>query len=300
VSTRNDIRDFLTTPRARVTPEQAGLPGGTGNRRVPGLRREEVAVLANISLEYYTRIERGTATGVSESVLESISSALQLDEAEHRHLVDLMRTANGTTPARRTKPTPQRVRAPIQRMVDDLTHTPAIVNNGRLDLLYANALGRALYAPLFADPVRPANHARFLFLDTASHDFWPDWDRAANDTVAILRTEAGANPHDRELSDLIGLLSTRSDEFAARWARHDVRLHRTGDKRIHHPEVGDLDLDYEMLALSADPGQKLLVYTAQADSPTRERLDLLASWAATPAAAAPDGPSDEPSPRRTT
>lgn len=297
MGSRDEIKQFLTSRRARVTPKQVGLPGGTGTRRVPGLRREEVAVLANISLEYYTRIERGTATGISEGVLASIAQALLLDEAERRHLVDLMRSANGTTPARRPRPTPQRVRDPIRRMLDDLTSTPAVVSNGRLDVLYANTLGRALYAPLYADPVRPANHARFVFLDPASHDYWPDWDRAANDTVAILRTEAGANPHDRELSDLVGMLSTRSEQFAARWARHDVRLHRTGDKRIHHPEVGDLDLAYERLELPADPGLTLLVYTAAPDSPTRERLDLLASWAATPHAASDEVPSRTPDTR---
>jgi transcriptional regulator with XRE-family HTH domain len=275
---RGQIREFLTTRRAKITPQQAGLPVyGGSSRRVTGLRREEVALLAGISAEYYTRLERGNATGVSESVLEGIVHALQLDEAERAHLIDLVRTAGTTKPPRR-RPTQQRVRPSIQRILDSMHGTPAFVLNGRLDILAANALGYALYSPMYADPVRPANNARFIFLDPRSTDFWRDWDKAANDTATMLRTEAGRDPYDRELSDLVGELSTRSEEFRARWASHDVRIHTNGVKLIHHPVVGDIDLPFEYSPLGADPGQSLLIYTAEPDSPAHDALNLLASW----------------------
>jgi transcriptional regulator with XRE-family HTH domain len=277
---RGAIREFLTSRRARITPERAGLPVYGGNRRVSGLRREEVALLAGISVEYYTRLERGTATGVSESVLEGIARALQLNEAERAHLTDLVRTANTTRPIRR-RPTPQRVRPAVQRILDSMTGTPAFVLNGRLDILAANQLGYALYSPMYADPVRPANHARFIFLDRRSTEFWSHWDKAAGDTVALLRAEAGRDPYDRGLSDLVGELSTRSEEFRVRWATHDVRIHDTGVKRIHHPLVGDLTLPFESLQLAADTGQTLLTYTAEPNSPSDEALNLLASWTTT-------------------
>jgi transcriptional regulator with XRE-family HTH domain len=216
---RGQIRQFLSTRRARITPEQAGLPMyGGARRRVSGLRREEVALLAGISSEYYTRLERGNATGVSESVIDGIAHALQLDEAERTHLLDLIRTANTTRPPRR-RPAPQRVRPTVQRVLDSMSGTPAFVLNGRLDILTANQLGYALYSPMYADPVRPPNNARFIFLDPHATEFFRDWNKVANDTVALLRAEAGRNPHDRQLSDLIGELSTRSDEFRGRWGR---------------------------------------------------------------------------------
>jgi transcriptional regulator with XRE-family HTH domain len=284
MSARDDLKDFLTSRRAKVTPEQSGLPTfGNGNRRVPGLRREEAALLANISVEYYTRIERGNATGVSESVLDAIAQALQLDEAEHAHLRDLVRAANTTRPARR-RPARQQVRPAVQRILDSMVTTPAFVLNGRLDILDANQLGEALYTPMYANPQRPVNHARFVFLDHASHDFWLDWDKAANDTVAILRAAAGRDPYDRALSDLIGELSTRSDDFRVRWAAHNVRIHRTGTKHIRHQEVGDLTLDFEVFELAADQGQTLLTYTAEPDTATHQAIQLLASLAATSAA----------------
>jgi transcriptional regulator with XRE-family HTH domain len=278
---RDDIREFLISRRGKITPEQAGLPDYGSKRRVTGLRREEVSMLAGISVEYYTRLERGNASGVSEDVLEGIVRALQLDEAERSHLFDLVRSANATRPARR-RPTQERVRPTVQRVLDAMTEVPAYVRNGRLDILATNSLGHALYGPVFEDPVRPANTARFVFLSPRASEFFVDWDTVANDAVAILRAEAGRDPHDRRLSDLIGELSTRSEAFRVRWAAHNVKFHRTGVKRLRHPVVGDLTLAYEALELSGDVGQRINVYTAEPGSPSHQALNLLASWTSTP------------------
>ena len=281
---KSEIREFLSTRRARITPDQAGLSVLGDNRRVPGLRRGEVAMLAGISVEYYTRLERGSLSGVSESVLESLSRALQLDDAERAHLFDLARAAGPGARTRR-RPAPQRVRPSVQRIIDSMTGVPAFVQNGRLDVLAANALGRALSSEMYADPARPANHARFVFLSPRAQGFYGDWERAASDSVAILRTEAGRDPYDRDLSDLVGELSTRSQEFRTRWAAHNVRIHRTGTKSFHHPDVGELSLTFEMLELVADAGLRILTYSAEPGSRTEESLSLLASWSAEPAAA---------------
>ncbi|WP_405895644.1 helix-turn-helix transcriptional regulator [Streptomyces sp. NBC_00104] len=278
---RAEIREFLGTRRAKVTPEQAGLPTyGGERRRVTGLRREEVALLAGISSEYYTRLERGNATGVSESVIEGIAQALRLDEAERIHLLDLLRGAGATRPPRR-RPAQQRVRPAVQRVLDAMVGTPAFVLSGRGDILAANHLGRALFSPVYADPVRPPNNARFIFLDPRATEFFRDWDQVAGDAVAMLRAEAGRDLYDRRLTDLIGELSTRSEEFRHRWAAHNVRMHSTGVKLLHHPVVGDLDLPFEAFPLGDDPGQFLLAYTAEPASPSQDALNLLASWAAT-------------------
>ena len=284
VDTKGDIREFLTSRRAKITPEEASLPTyGLGTRRVKGLRREEVAMLAGISVEYYTRLERGNATGVSEDVLEGLVRALQLDEAERSHLFDLVRTANASRTGRsRRRASQERVRPTVQRIVDSIA-APAYVRNRRLDLLAANTLGFALYAPIFEDSTGTPNMARFIFLNQHAGEFFVDWDGVANDAVAILRAEAGRDPYDKRTSDLIGELSTRSDEFRVRWAAHNVKFHRTGTKTLHHPVVGDLTLDYEALELAGDAGQRILVYNAEPASPSAEALDLLASWAATPA-----------------
>jgi transcriptional regulator with XRE-family HTH domain len=279
---RTDIREFLSTRRARISPEQAGLPiYGGARRRVTGLRREEVALLAGISTEYYTRLERGNATGMSESVIDGIAHALQLDEAERTHLLDLIRSAGTTRRPPRRRPNSERVRPTVQRVVDSMSGTPAFVLNGRLDVLTANALGYALFAPVFADPVRPSNTARFVFLDPHATGFFRASDAVANDTVATLRAEVGRDPYDRQLSELIGELSTRSDEFRIRWAAHNVRIHATGIKLLHHPVVGDLDLPFVSFPLASDPRQSLLTYTAEPGSPSQDALNLLASWSAT-------------------
>jgi transcriptional regulator with XRE-family HTH domain len=277
---RSEVREFLTSRRARLTPQQAGLPAFGGNRRVAGLRREEVALLAGVGVDYYTRLERGSLNGVSESVLEAMARALQLDEAERAHLFDLARTA-GATRATRRRPATRQVRPGLQRVLDAITDAPAWIRNGRSDFLAANRLGRALYAPIFEDPVRPANTARFVFLSPRSTAFYREWDGVANDIVAVLRAEAGRDPYDRGLSDLVGELSTRSEDFRSRWAAHNVLFHRTGSKRLRHPVVGSLDLAYEALEFPSDPGLTLLVYTAEPASPSQDALNLLASWAAT-------------------
>ncbi len=259
---KSEIREFLTSRRARITPDQVGLPIYGDNRRVPGLRREEVALLAGVSVDYYTRLERGNAAGVSDSVLDALARALQLDDAERSHLTDLARATQPATATRRRRPTKQQIRPGVQRILDAITQAPAFVRNGRLDILAANQLGYALYST-YLTPGRPANTARFVFLDSRSEDFYDDWDHVANEVVAILRSEAGRDPYDRELSNLIGELSTQSETFRTKWAAHNVRFHDTGTKRLRHPIVGDLELTYEAMALSADTGLTMFAYTAE-------------------------------------
>jgi len=279
------VHDFLVTRRNRLTPEASGLPIYGGNRRVPGLRREEVALLAGMSVDYYVRLERGNLSGASESVLESLAAALQLDDAERAHLYDLARSSSGS-PRKTSAASTTRVRPTLLRILDAMPGTPAYLRNGRFDILSANQLGRALYAPVFDSPLfaqrGPVNTARFCFLDPASGDFLVDWDQAADDSVAFLRSEAGRSPHDRVLTGLIGELSTKSQEFATRWARHDVKFHRSGVKRLRHHVVGELALPYEAMDLPADPGLRLNIYTPEPDSPEAEALALLASWTTTP------------------
>jgi transcriptional regulator with XRE-family HTH domain len=280
VDNRDEVKAFLTSRRAKITPDQAGLTNYGRNRRVPGLRRSEVADLAGVSVEYYSQLERGNLDGVSDSVLDALSRALHLDDAEREHLLHL---AQAGEPARRvrTRPAPTNVRPSLMRILDGMTEVPAFVQNGRLDVLAANPLAHALYAPVFANPARPANLARFNFLDSQAPTFWGDWERAANDTVAMLRTAAGRDPYDKNLTDLVGELSTRSDEFRTRWATHNVQLHRTGTKHIHHPVVGDLHLAYEVMELPADPGLAIVVFSAKAGSSDDDALRLLASWSTT-------------------
>jgi transcriptional regulator with XRE-family HTH domain len=295
VDNRDEVKAFLSSRRAKITPRLAGLATHNRHRRVPGLRRSEVADLAGVSVEYYAQLERGDLAGASDSVLDAVARALQLDEAERAHLAALARAASPAARTRR-KPPAQRVRPSVQRLLDLMSAVPAMVNNARLDVVAANPLARALFLPVFADPARPAgqpvNHARFTFLDPRAHDFWIDWERAADDSVATLRTEAGRDPYDKALTDLVGELSTRSDAFRTRWAAHDVRLHRAGVKHFHHPVVGDLHLSYDVMELAADPGLSLIAFSAHAGSPDDDALRLLTSWAAThdpaDALAAPD------------
>jgi transcriptional regulator with XRE-family HTH domain len=279
VDNRNEIRDLLTSRRGKITPEQAGLPAYGGRRRVSGLRREEVALLAGVSVDYYTRLERGDLNGVSDTVLDAVSSALHLDEPEQAHLINLAQAANSTKRVRR-RPPQDGVRPTIQRIIDAMAGTPAYVRNSRRDILTANRLGYALYSELYLDPARPVNVARFIVLNPRARTFFIDWPTAANDIVAALRAEAGNNPYDRELSDLVGELSTRSDEFASRWAAQNVRFHRSGFEAIHHPIVGDLYLTFEVMDLPADPGLSLIVYSAEPASGSQDALRLLASWTA--------------------
>jgi transcriptional regulator with XRE-family HTH domain len=280
MDSRNEIREFLTTRRARITPGQAGLRTyGTGSRRVAGLRREEVALLAGVSVDYYTRLERGNAAGVSDTVLEALAKALQLDETERRHLFDLVRASQPAASLRRRRARPQ-LRPAVQQMLDAMTTVPAFVRNGRLDLLGANRLGRALYSQHFDSHAQPANTARFVFLDDRSQTYYLDWNTVAADVVAILRAEAGRDPYDRELSDLVGELSTRDELFRTLWAAHNVHTHDTGIKRVHHPLVGELNLNFEAMELVADPGLTMFIYTAEPGSKTEQSMKLLGSWTA--------------------
>ena len=279
---RAEVREFLTSRRAKISPEQAGVPR-SGHRRVPGLRRSEVAAVAGVSVEYYAQLERGLLGGVSAGVLNAIAGALQLDDAERRHLFHLAQAADGTTAAMRPRRSARErwaVRPSLQWALDSITTGPAVVGNTRSDLLAANLLGRALYADVYADPSRPPNLARFIFLDAAAHRFHPDWDLAADRLVANLRTAAGKDPHDKDLQDLVGELSTRSEEFRRRWGAHNVRTHGGGIKHYHHHVVGDLDLAYVMLDLRGEPGLSMTIFTAEPGSRTAEALALLASWAA--------------------
>jgi transcriptional regulator with XRE-family HTH domain len=279
VDNRAEIREFLASRRAKLTPEQVGLPAGGGKRRVPGLRREEVAVLAGVSTDWYIRLEKGYISGVSEDVLDAVARALHLDEAEQAHLFDLARAARPARAPRRHNR--NQVPPSLARIVDSMLTTPAFVRNGRLDLLAINTLGRALYAPVFDDSTQPPNLARFNFLDPRARDFYPNWDDAANTSVALLRTEAGRDPHNRDLTHLVGELATRSDEFRTRWASHNVRLHQRGTKTFHHPVVGRLELAFDAMDVPAEPGLTLTAYTAEPGSPSEDGLRLLASWAAT-------------------
>lgn len=286
MDTRNEIREFLTSRRAKITPDQAGLRTYGGSRRVPGLRREEVALLAGVSVDYYIRLERGNASGVSDSVLEALARALQLDDTERAHLFDLVRAAHTSTPRRRRR-AQQPVRPSVQHMLDAMGGVPAFVRNGRLDILGANRLGRALYSEIFDTATQPPNSARFVFLDPRATTFYVEWERITIDVVAVLRAQAGRDPYDRDLSDLVGELSTRSELFRTLWAAHNVRKHDTGLKRFHHPVVGDLTLTFEAMEFVADPGSTLFVYTAEPGSKSEGALNLLASWTATPVHAEP-------------
>ena len=280
MDTKSEIREFLTSRRARITPDQAGLSWYGGNRRVPGLRREEVALLAGVSVDYYTRLERGNLAGVSETVLDALVRALRLDDAERVHLHDLAR-ASQPSASRRRRSTKQNVRPSVQWMLDSITGSVAIAENGRLDALATNRLGRAFYSHLFDGSGRPVNFARYVFLDPRATEFFADWERAAKDVAALLRLEAGRTAFDRELSDLVGELSTRSDEFRGLWATHNVRLHTKGEKRFDHPVVGELELSYNRIEVAADPGLIIVTYTAEPGSRSEEALRLLANWAAT-------------------
>ena len=283
VDNSSEVREFLTTRRARITPEQAGLPT-SGTRRVPGLRRSEVAAMAGLSVEYYARLERGHIAGASTGVLDALARSLQLDETERTHLFDLARAADGIPTsgrARRRAPSKAASRPSLQWALEAITDGVALVRDPRQSLLAANALGRAFHSLLIGEGGgRTPNLARFQFLDPASRDFYPDWDLFAEMCVGIMRAEAGRDPHDRGLQDLVGELSTQSEVFRRLWADHNVRTHGAGTKRFIHPVVGELTLAYEELAITAEPGLVLMLYTAEPGSSSAQSLRLLASWAA--------------------
>ena len=282
---RQEIREFLTSRRARLTAADVGLPD-YGARRVPGLRREEVAVLAGVSVRYYSRLERGDLAGASDSVLHALARALRLDDAERAHLIDLARAVQPLAPPARRRPGKDRTPSGVQLVLDAISGGAALLLNDRHDILAANALSRALFLELLEGQHRP-NFARFIFLDPRARDFYLDWDTVARDVVAALRANAGHKPDERALSDLVGELSTRSDVFRREWARHDVRFHNSGIKRLHHAQVGDIELRYEGLQVASDADLTIYVYTAEPGTRSAEPLTLLGTLAATAAAEQP-------------
>lgn len=292
---RAEIRDFLASRRAKITPAEAGLtPTGTV-RRVPGLRREEVAQLAGVSVDYYTRLERGRTEGVSESVLDAIARTLRLDDAERTYLFDLAKPSSAR--ARSGRPLPvQRVRPGVYQLLEAMETIPAVVQGRNMNILATNRMGRALYADFDSRPVRERNWARFVYFDPAAADLFRNWEQPANDCVAMLRFYAGRFPGDKQLAQLIGELSMHSEYFRRKWADYNVRSHNTGTKQFHHPLVGDLDLQYEAMPVAEDQDQMLVTYTAEPASPSAERLALLTSWTATaypPQPQATDLPSQD-------
>lgn len=289
MSHESDVREFLSSRRARLTPERAGLPAYGGNRRVKGLRREEVALLAGVSVDYYVRMERGNLSGASDSVLESLTRSLQLDDIEREYLYDLARQS--PTPGPRTRAVSPKLRPVVQQVLDAITDTPAWVRNNRHDFLATNQMARALYATMLEHQPHPANSARFVYLDPAARDFFREWERVAEDTAGFLRQEAAHTPHDKALQELIGELSTQSQEFRQIWAAHNVRTHRAGMKKLHHSLIGDLDLNFESAELTSQPGLILVIYTAVPGSSSADALALLGSLAADECAREASAPS---------
>jgi transcriptional regulator with XRE-family HTH domain len=282
---RQEIREFLTSRRAKLKAADVGLPD-YGARRVPGLRREEVAVLAGVSVPYYSRLERGDLAGASDSVLDALARALRLDDAEREHLIDLARAVQPLPPPPRRRPAKDGTRPSVQHVLEAITGAAALLLNDHHDILAANALSHALFPELLDGHDSP-NFARFIFLDARARDFYLDWDNVARDVAAALRSTAGHRPDDRALTDLVGELSTRSQEFRQAWARHEVRFHNSGIKRLHHSQVGDIELRYEGLEVASDTDLTIYVYTADPGTRSAEMLALLGSLAATAAAQKP-------------
>ncbi|MEV4290649.1 helix-turn-helix transcriptional regulator [Nonomuraea bangladeshensis] len=270
-----ELADFLRSRRARITPDRTGLPADGRARRVPGLRRDEVARLAGVSTEYYTRLEQGRAGNPSPEVVEALARALELDLAEREHLTDLL-----ARPARRAPVSPQRVRPGLHLMLRTLDHVPAFVVGRRTDILAANRLARTVLTDFEALPVPQRNLARYYLLDPAARERTGDWEQIAAETVAMLRLEAGRYPGDRRLADLVGELTLRCPEFSTWWNDHRVLRRTHGSKRYHHPLVGELHFSYESLQPPGDPDQTLCVYNVEPGSPTEEALRLLADWTA--------------------
>lgn len=276
-----DIREFLMTRRAKITPEQVGLAPGV-RRRVPGLRREEAAQLAGVSTEYYTQIERGNVAGVSDEVLQAISRALRLSDDETVHFFDLVRAGAGTrTSTRNKRAAVKKLPEGVQALMDGMAGSPAIVLDGNLDILAANPLGRLLYSPLYDRALGRPNFARFIFFDSAAAQVFPEWERSADEAVGLLQAEAARDPHSAAITQIVGELATQSVEFRTRWAAHNVTTHRHGVKRFGHPEFGDLTLTYNVFEVAAAPGLSLVGYTAEPNSPSAQALSIMSSWSVT-------------------
>ncbi len=278
MNAKDEVREFLIARRADVTPARAGLPDIGGDRRVPGLRREEVAMLAGVSTDYYTRLERGQIRGASDSVLNAVARALQLSDVEREHLFDLARIVPSASARHRRQASQTTVRPSVQRILDNM-HVPAVVYNAQQDLIGSNLMGRAMFAPIF--DVEAPNMARFIFLDSRARNFYSDWPLACSMTAAMLRFEAGRDPLNSNITTLIGELSTRSPQFRIDWAEQEVHEHRAGTKKYRHPEVGDLEVSYDMFEMPGEPGVSICTYTADDNSLTSDKFVLLASWAVT-------------------
>lgn len=273
MAAREELRDFLRSRRARLTPADVGLGADARPRRVPGLRREELAQLAGVSVDYYTRLEQGRDLNVSQDVLQAVARALRLREDERAHLLDLARP---TAVRRGAAPVTQRVR-PGVRVLLDVLPTPAFVLGRRLDVLGTNTMARALLCDFDARPRRDRNHARWVFLDPVARDRYLDWEQVARENVATLRMHAGRHPDDLELVALVDELTRASPDFAAWWADHEVLRRSHGTKRYHHPAVGELTVSYEALPLPDDPDQVLFIYSAESGSPSERALQRLAA-----------------------
>lgn len=277
-----ELGEFLRSRRARLSPTELGVPTTGRTRRVPGLRRVELARLAGVSVDYYTRLEQGRPVNVSDSVLDAVATALQLDPVERTHLFDLARPRQKTPAQRRARRRPQRVRPGVYRLLETLDeHVPALVLGRGMAVLAANRLARALITDFDALPARERNMARSIFLDESARELYPDWPAVAVDTVGMLRLNAGRYPDDPGLTELIGELAVKSPEFRRWWADHQVRNKTHGAKRYHHPVVGELTVTYENVSFPDDPDQSVCIYTVDPGSPAETALRLLANWTAT-------------------
>ncbi|WP_282792834.1 helix-turn-helix transcriptional regulator [Streptomyces sp. CC224B] len=275
---RAELSEFLRTRRARLQPQDVGLTAYGRQRRVPGLRREELAQLAGVSVAYYTRLEQGNGRNVSAEVLDSIARALRLSSAEHAHLTHL---AKPTAHKKRRGAPAQQLRPAVQQLLDAMDTVPAYVGGRRSDILGWNRMATAVFGDWGALPREERNWARLVFLDPATRELFADtWDQKASDTVSFLRMDAGCYPNDPRLSALVGELSVKSETFRRLWAAHDVREKSHGVKRLRHPLVGELTLSYETLRLADDSEQFLVTYHAEPGTPSAESLRLLASWTA--------------------
>ncbi|GGJ33534.1 helix-turn-helix transcriptional regulator [Streptomyces brasiliensis] len=280
--TSTSMAEFLRSARSRLTPQEAGLDDPSlSRRRVSGLRREELARLAGVSVDYYTRLEQGRSRSASAEVLDALATALHLDDAERSHLHTLARPQ----PARRRRPRPQRIDPATWDLLDTLQQAgrPAFVLGRRLDVLAHNQLAGRLITDFRALPAAERNQARFVFLDPHARELYRDWAHVAADTAAMLRLDAGRHPDDPALSALVGELSIHSQEFRHFWSDNKVHRRTTGTKDYHHPLVGDLTVTYQALTPADDPDQILFIYGTEPGSPSETSLRLLAGWGMEPA-----------------